>query len=57
MKNAIMLAQMLSRMCSVPLVLQASDPNVLEKVNTSEVDRTIADANNVREQVRKGIAA
>lgn len=56
-KNAIMLAQMLSRMCSVPLVLQASDPNVLEKVNTSEVDRTIADANNVREQVRKGIAA
>ena len=39
-KNAIALAQLLNRMCSVQLVLEATKPNILEKVNTPEVDRT-----------------
>lgn len=31
--------------------------NAIERVNTPVVDRMIADANNVRDQVKKGIAA
>ena len=56
-KNAIALAQLLHRMCSVQLVLDAPKADAIERVNTPVVDRMIADANNVREQVRKGIAA
>lgn len=56
-KNAVALAQLLHRMCSVQLVLEASKKDALERVNTPVVDRMIADANNVREQVKKGLAA
>lgn len=56
-KNAIAFAQLLNHMCSVQLVLEAAKPNTLKKVNTPEVDRAIADADNVREQMKKEIAA
>lgn len=56
-KNAIALAQLLHRMCSVQLVLEAEKEDTIERVNTPVVDRMIADANNVCEQVKKGIAA
>jgi hypothetical protein len=56
-KNAVALAQLLHRMCGVQLVLQATKQDALERVNTPVVDRMIADANNVREQVKKGLAA
>ena len=56
-KNTIALAQLLHRMCAVQLRLDAKNENTIERVNTPEVDRMIADANNVREQVKKGIAA
>lgn len=56
-KNAVALAQLLYRMCSIQLVLEASKDDTLERVNTPVVDRMIADANNVREQVKKGLAA
>ena len=56
-KNAIGLAQLLHRMCAVQLVLDAPKADAIERVNTPVVDRMIADANNVRDQVKKGIAA
>ena len=56
-KNAIALAQLLHRMCAVQLVLDAPKADAIERVNTPVVDRMIADANNVRDQVKKGIAA
>lgn len=56
-KNAIALAQLLHRMCSIQLVLETSQKDVLERVNTPVVDRMIADANNVRDYIKKGIAA
>ena len=56
-KNAIALAQLLHRMCSVQLVLDAPKADAMERVNTLAVEHMILDANNVREQVRKGIAA
>lgn len=57
MKNAIALAQLLHRMCAVQLKLEATNTDALERVNTPEVERMIMDANNVRKQVKKGIAA
>ena len=56
-KNAIALAQLLHRMCAVQLKLDAPNDSTIESVNTAVVDRMIADANNVRDQVKKGIAA
>ena len=56
-KNAIALAQLLHRMCAVQLKLDAPNDSVIETVNTPVVDRMIADANNVRDQVKKGLAA
>lgn len=56
-KNAVALAQLLHRMCAVQLVLEANKKDAMERVNTPVVDRMIADANNVREQVKKGLAA
>lgn len=56
-KNAIALAQLLHRMCSVQLVLDAPNADAIERVNTLAVEHMILDANNVREQVKKGIAA
>ena len=56
-KNAIALAQLLHRMCAVQLKLDAPNDTTIERVNTPDVDRMIADANNVREQVKRGIAA
>lgn len=55
-KNAIALAQLLHRMCAVQLKLDAKTDNTIECVNTPEVDCVIADANNVYEQIKKGIA-
>ncbi len=51
-KNAITLAQLLHRMCAVQLVLEAPKADAIERVNTPVVDRIIADANNVRKQVK-----
>ena len=56
-KNAIALAQLLHRMCAVQLKLDAPNDSTIESVNTAVVDRMIADANNVRDQIKKGIAA
>ena len=56
-KNAIALAQLLHRMCAVQLILEAPKADAIERVNTPVVDRMIADAYNVREQVRKGVTA
>lgn len=55
-KNAIALAQLLHRMCAVQLILEAPKDGAIERVNTPVVDRMIADANNVRRQVKRGIA-
>jgi hypothetical protein len=57
LKNAVALAQLLHRMCSVQLVLEATKKDTLESVNTPVVDRMISDANNVFEQVKKGLCA
>ena len=57
MKNVIALAQLLHRMWAVQLKLEATNTDALERVNTPEVERMIMDANNVRKQVKKGIAA
>ena len=56
-KNTIALAQLLHRMCAVQLKLDAPNDSTIESVNTAVVDRMIADANNVRDQIKKGIAA
>ena len=56
-KNSIALAQLLHRMCAVQLKLDAPNDSTIESVNTAVVERMIADANNVRDQVKKGIAA
>lgn len=56
-KNAIALAQLLHRMCSVQLVIKAQNENTIEHVNAPAVDSMIADATKVREQLKKGIAA
>jgi len=46
-KNTITLAQLLHRMCAVQLVLNAPTATALEQVNTSEVERMIADVNRI----------
>lgn len=56
-KNAIALAQLLHRMCAVQLVLDAPKADAIERVNIPAVDCMIADANNVRNQMKKGFAA
>ena len=56
-KNAIALAQLLHRMCAVQLVLDAPEVDAIERVNIPAVDCMIADANNVRNQMKKGFAA
>ena len=55
-KNAIALAQLLHRMCSVQLKLDAKTDTSVERVNTPTVDRMIADANYVKDQIKKGVA-
>jgi DNA-directed RNA polymerase beta' subunit len=50
-ENAIRLAQLLHRMCSVQLTTLAPKEIAQEKVNTSEINRVIADANFVYEQL------
>ena len=50
-ENAIRLAQLLHRMCSVQLTTLAPKEIAQEKVNTSEINRAIADANFVFEQL------
>lgn len=56
-KNTIVLAQLLHRMCSIQLVLDASEVDTLEKVNTLAINQMITDADNVFEQVEKDIVA
>lgn len=55
-KNTIALAQLLRHMCDVDLVLKAPKKDELERVNTHEVDHVIADAGNMCEKLRKGVA-
>lgn len=56
-KNSIALAQLLHRMCAVQLMLDAPTTDAIERVNTTEIDLMITDADKVRDQVKQGIAA
>lgn len=51
-ENAILLAQLLCHMCAVNLKTDAITDDEVDKVNTAEVDRVIADAKNICEQVK-----
>ena len=50
-ENAVMLAQMLCRMCALNLTLEATKKNPIEKVNSIEIDHMIVDAKNLLKEV------
>ena len=50
-ENAILLAQLLCHMCSINLIKDATTEHPIERVNTPEISRAIADAKNVLKEV------
>jgi len=50
-ENAILLAQLLCHMCSINLIKDATAEYPIERVNTPEISRAIADAKNVLKEV------
>ena len=50
-ENAVMLAQMLCRMCALNLTLEATKKNPIEQVNSVEIDHMIVDAKNLLKEV------
>lgn len=56
-ENAILLAQLLCRMCAVNLKKSAASADAIETVNALEVDQIIEDADVVCERVKRRIVA
>lgn len=54
-KNVIALAQLLHKMCSVQLVLNAPRADAIEQVNTSVIEHMIVEAKHVCTKVKKGV--
>lgn len=50
-ENAVMLAQMLCRMCALNLTLEATKMHRIERVNSLEIDNMIVDSKNVLKEV------
>ena len=49
-ENAVMLAQLLCRMCALNLTLEATKKNPIERVNSAEIDLMIEDAKSVMKE-------